>query len=252
MANFDEDIRQIVNEMLEEEMVNKIIREKIKKGFEDAIDGAFRWGDLKKAIEKRVQEILVPYIEKYDMSRYITKLDNVLTDIVNQTSLQDNAAILKNFKHLMIEPDKKYISLSDIFEEYKQYVADNMETCGRNVECDEEPYYEPMSVTAEIVREEEMPWRSFEHATLELAVTEEDQQKELNFSIPLSRWKHSTEDKGYSINYETDHTIRSIARLEEFEIYLLRLMRAGIRLLDDVQQEDDMVIATDRPEAVYE
>ncbi len=57
MANFDEDIKRITNELMEDGTVDKIICEKVRKGFEDAIGGAFRWGELKDAIEKRVKDV---------------------------------------------------------------------------------------------------------------------------------------------------------------------------------------------------
>lgn len=252
MANFDEDIKKIADEIMQDGTVEKILREKLEKGVSEAIDSAFRWGELKNAIEKRVKEILVPYIESYDMSDYITKLDTVLTDIVNQTSLQDNAAILKNFQELMIEPEKEFVTVAEIFEKYKSYVADNMETTGRSVEYDDEPYYEPMGVTAEIVKEDDRPWSSFKHAVLELAVDEEDQQDNLNFSIRLSRWDSSYEKKGYSINYDIAPSVRGMGRLNDFEIFILRLARADVRLLDDEQYDNDSVVATNKPEPTYE
>lgn len=52
MANFDEDIKRIMNEAFEDGTVDTIIKEKIRKGMENAIDSAFKWGELKDAIEK--------------------------------------------------------------------------------------------------------------------------------------------------------------------------------------------------------
>lgn len=251
MANFDEDIKRITDEIMQDGTIEKILREKIEKGFLEAVNSAFRWGELKDAIEKRVKEILVPYIESYDMSSYIIKLDTILTDIVNQTSLQDNAKILENFQKLMIEPGVEFVTLEDVFGEYKKYVSKNMETSGRDVVWDEEPYYEPIEVTAEIVEEDERPWSDFKHAVLELAVAEEDQQEDLNFSIGLSRWEIAYEKKGYSINYDVAPSIRGMRWLDDFEIYILRLARAGVRLLDDTQYDDDSVIAENKPEPTY-
>lgn len=251
MANFDEDIKKITDEIMQDGTIEKILREKIEKGFLEAVDSAFKWGELKNAIEKRVKEILVPYIESYDMSSYIVKLDTVLTDIVNQTSLQDNAKILENFQKLMIEPGIEFVTLDDIFREYKKYVSKHMETSGRNVVYDEGVYYEPMGVTAEIVKEDERPWSQFKHAVLELAVDEEDQQDDLNFSIRLSRWESVYEKKGYDIAYDMAPSIRGMKRLDDFEIYLLCLARAGVRLLDDKLYDDDLVVAESKPEPTY-
>ena len=252
MANFDEDIKRITGEILQDGTIEKNLRERIEKGFLEAVDSAFRWGKLKDAIENRVKEILVPYVESYDMSAYITKLDTVLMDIVNQTSLQDNAKILENFQKLMIEPRIEFVTLDDIFEEYKKYVSKNMETSGRTIEFDDEPYYEPIGVTAEIVKEDERPWSSFKHAILELAVDEEEQQENLNFSIRLSRWESEYEKKGYDIYYDVAPSIRGMRRLDDFEIYILRLARAGVRILDNKLYDDDSVVAEKRPEPTYE
>lgn len=252
MANFDEDIKRITDELMQDGTIEKILREKVEKGFLEAVDSAFRWGELKDAIEKRVKEILVPYVESYDMSKYIIKIDTILTDIVNQTSLQDNAKILENFKNLMIEPGIKYVTLEDIFERYKKYVSKNMETVGRDVEYDGEPYYKPIGVTAEIVKEDERPWSCFKHAILELAVDEEEQQENLNFSIRLSRWDSEYETKGYSINYDVAPSIKGMRYLNDFEIYILRLSRAGVRLLEDNQYDDDSVVSSKMPDLVYE
>lgn len=253
MTNFDEDIKRITDEIMQDGTIEKVLREKVEKGFLDAIDSAFRFGKLKDAIENRVKEILVPYIESYDMSAYIIKLDTVLTDIVNQTSLQDNAKLLENFKKLMIEPGIEFVSLEDIFEEYKKYVSKNMETSGRSVEYDVEPYYEPIGVTAEIVKEDERPWENFEYAVLELAVDEEEQQENLNFSIRLSRWESVyKEKKGYGLVYDVAPSIRGMRQLDDFEIYILRLARAGVRLLDDKLYDEDLVVADNKPEMTYE
>ncbi len=251
MANFDEDIQRITEELLTDGTVEDIFRKKAKKGFEDAIDDAFRWGELKDAIKGRIKEILVPYIESYDMSGYIVKLDTVLTEIVNKTALQDNAKILDNFKKLMIEPEGKFISLEDIFGQYRKYVAKHMDTTGRDIGYDDGPYYEPMEVTAEIVEEEDRPWSSLKHAVLELSVAEEEQQESLNFSIRLSRWEESWEEKGYAVNYEAAPSVKGMKYLDDFEIYILRLVRAGVRLLDDMRYAEDSVIAEGTPEPTY-
>lgn len=252
MANFDEDIKRITNEILEDGTVEQLIREKITKGFSDAVDGLFRWGDLKSAVEKRVKEVLVPYIENYDMGRYIVKLDTVLTDIVNSTALADNAKILSNFQELMTEPDMETATLKDLFEHYKEYVANNMDTYGRDVTWDGgKPEYEYMSIGAEIVMEDERFWSSFEWGKIEFFTEEEEQQEELNVTVRLSRCK-GEKKPGYEISYDTQFTVNGLRYLNDFEIYLLRLSRAGVRVLESPDAVDDIVTSTAEPEPTYE
>ena len=141
MANFDEDIRRITNEVLQDGTVDQIIREKVTDGIKGAISDSFGYGKLRNAIKERVEQVLVPFIEKYDMSDYIVKLDTVLTEIVNQTALVDNKRLLRNFQYLMTEPQEEEVKLSDLFREYEKYVAKHMETDGRKISYDEKIYF---------------------------------------------------------------------------------------------------------------
>lgn len=87
MANFDEDITKIIDKILQDGTVEKIIREKITKGFASEIESSFCYGKLRDAVRKRIDEVLVPFIENYNMGEYIIKLDTVLSEIVNATTL---------------------------------------------------------------------------------------------------------------------------------------------------------------------
>lgn len=104
MANFDEDIKRITDEILSDGTVDQIIREKVTDGIEKAIASSFNYGKLEKAVKERVEQVLVPFIESYDMSGYIVKLDTLLTEMVNKSVLTDNKNLLENFKFMMEKP----------------------------------------------------------------------------------------------------------------------------------------------------
>lgn len=250
MANFDEEIKKITDEILQDGTVDKIVRDKIINGFSEAIDSAFAFGELRKAIKKRIEEVLVPAIENYDMSEYIVKLDTVLSEIINSTALTDNKKILENFKNLVIEPEEKTITVTEIFEEYKKYVSKEMDTCGRDVVIEDTAYYEPMEVELEIIEEKDRPWSVFDRATLELSVDEEEQQKELNRSIRLEHYKKGIE--GWNIYTEFNPDIKSLRYLNDFDVFLIRLQRAGVKLIIDTKYDDDSVCSENEPEAIYE
>lgn len=118
MANFDEDIKRITDEILSDGTVDQIIREKVTDGIEKAIASSFNYGKLEKAVKERVEQVLVPFIENYDMSAYIVKLDTVLTEIVNKSVLMDNKQMLENFQYLMKEPQITEMKLTDLFKEF--------------------------------------------------------------------------------------------------------------------------------------
>lgn len=65
------------------------------------------------------------------------KLDSVLTEIINNTTLNDNKEILENFQMCMREPNKKEITLSL----NRAFVRIEMDT---EYECDDiEPNEKP-------------------------------------------------------------------------------------------------------------
>ena len=250
MANFDEEIKRITDEIIQDGTVEKIIKEKITKGFESAIDSAFSFGKLRDAIRKRTDEVLVPLIESYDMSEYIVKLDTVLTEIVNSTALTDNKRILANFKSLMTEPEMKTITVSELFKEYKKFVAKEMDTDGRDVQVDDGVYYDPMEVNFEVIEEEDRSWSCFDRAILELSVDEEEQQEKLNRTIRLDHYKNGKE--GWDIISEFNPQITSLRYLDDFDIFLLKLQRANVKVIVDKKSDWDSVISENEPEATYE
>lgn len=251
MANFDEDIKRITNEILEDGTIDEIIRDKITDGFRKAIDDSFRFGELRKAVEKRVKEVLVPYIENYDLQEYVVKLDTVLSDIINSTNLIDNKIILENFSELMKEPEIKTITMSELFKKYKEYVSKNMDTAGRTIDYSDGVRYEGMEVSFDVEEEEDRAWNCFKYATLKLSVEDEEQQEDLNRTIKIDRYKNSNKE-GWDIYPETDPTIKSLRYLNDFDLFLIKLHRADVKLIIDRHSGFDTVYSVNEPEATYE
>lgn len=251
MANFDEDIKKITDEILSDGTVDKIIREKLTDGIEKAISSSFSYGELGNAVKERVEQVLVPFIENYDMSAYITKLDTVLTEIVNKSVLMDNKQMLENFQYLMKEPQITEIKLTDLFKEYKKFVARNMVTIGRAVLLDESPEYEEMTVFFELEEDRERSWSSFKYATIDFTVDEEEQQKELNRTIRLVKW-HGDRKDGWEIREDTNPNLNSLRNLNKFDLLLLKLQRADVRIIADELSDEDYVYSDTKPEPTYE
>lgn len=249
MANFDEEIKKITDEILEDGTVDKIIRENIINGFKLAIERSFSYGKLSDAIRKKTDEVLVPFIEKYDMNNYIVKLDTVLSEIVNSTAFVENKKILKNFKNLMIEPEKETITVSELFEQYKRYVAKEMDTDGRDVQIEDTVYYKPMEVSFEFKKGQDRSWSYFDRAVLEFGVTEEEQQENLNRTIRLDHYKKGAE--GWNIITEINPEITSLRYLDDFDILLIRLSKGMVKLIINEESDWDNVISDNKPQETY-
>lgn len=251
MANFDEDIKRITDEILSDGTVDHIIREKLTKGIESAISNSFSYGKLEKAIKERVEQVLVPFIEGYDMSSYIVKLDTILTEIVNKSVLVDNKKLLENFRFLMEEPGVTEIKLTDLFREYKKFVAGDMEVDGREIVIEDNAEYEAMDVHFEFEEEGERSWSSFKYATIDFTVDDEEQQDELNRTVRLSHWTGDRKG-GWKIRTDTNPDIYSLRHMNKFDLLLAKLQRADARIIIDETADEDFVYSDTKPEPTYE
>lgn len=232
--NSEERIQNAVMEKLNDGTVEQIVKVSVETAIKKSLDDLFSWsGKGKKMIDEKVEEVIVPVIERHDFNQYIVKLDSILTEIINQTSLADNKKILENFKALMVDPSEKMIKLSTIFQKYCEYVAHDIDTTELEARCDDsEPYYE--HVTAEMEVEHEERWFSSSEWCRVKFSCEEDE--DLNKELRLYK---SKTDNNWNISWEmnTFCDINSLRNLSDFDIFLMTLRRAFVDVEMDTESE---------------
>ncbi|MBU3111977.1 hypothetical protein [Clostridium lacusfryxellense] len=246
--NLENGIKDIISKKLEDGTVEKLIGDELEKGIIRALDRILgSYGDVTKVIEEKVKAVMIPYLEGYDYSKYIVKLDSILVDVLKSSALE-NKKLLTNFKELMISDEKKKsIKSSELFEAWKKYVCKNVATSELEVEYDDGPSYECVEVTLTIDEDEGRNWSSFEYATL---VLECEKDEDMNFAIRLSKYN---KDKGakWDISYDTAHDIKSLRYLNEFEIFLMKLAQNGTTLEADITDDSDDITPDAEPEASF-
>ena len=244
-----EELLKIAQESLSSEEVEKIVKEKFLKAVEDAVESAFRWGDAKKAIESKITEVMVPHIEKYDFSAYLPKLDSVLTELVNSDTCIGNKQILENFKNLMIEPENKAMNLTDIFHAWikkceKEIDTDDLEIC-----YDDGVSYCSVECEMRFEEQDKPSWSSIGRAVI---IFENEHDEKLNIEIPVSRWEwDSGKIEPWTLSISNDVRISSLRRLDDFQILLLRMERAGTEIIVDKNYDCDEIQPEKEPEASF-
>ncbi|MBW8603118.1 hypothetical protein HNO13_15450 [Bacillus velezensis] len=245
--NLETNIKDVIAKQMEEGIVEKIVAEQLEKGISKALEHLFSsYGDVTEVIKSKLKSVIVPYLENYDYSKYITKLDHVLVGVLQNTTLE-NRNLLNNFKGLMSGETEKTIKLSDLFAKWKNYVAKNVETDELEVEFDDGPEYEEVEVSVNVERNEDRSWSSFEHATI---LFECDHDEEMNFEIPISFYKNGT-DKEWDLRYNSVHDLKSLRHLNEFEILLMKLSQNGVGIILDIEWENDSVTPEEEPEPSF-
>lgn len=247
--NLEQSVKDVIETKLSDGTIERIISEKLEKGINEAMEDLFRgYGDVGKTIKDKVKEVMIPAIERHDFSDYIVKLDSVLTEIVNSTSLVENKTLLKNFNDLMVEEDIKEFKTSNLFEKWCDFVAKEVETSGLEVNTDDgEPTYESVNCTMEVEHVDGRSWSDFEKANI---VFECEHDEKLNFIIPISRRKKFDGDK-WSIDYSVNPTIETLRYMNEFEIFLLKLKRSFVKLTVDDECSDEEVTPEAEPEISF-
>lgn len=245
----EEKMSEVISKKLEDGIIEKIVEEKLTNAIDSAVSDIFRWGDGEKAIKEKLKEVMIPVIEGHNFNNYIVKLDTVLTNIINQTSLVDNKHIMENFRNLMIEPSYKEIKLSTIFDEYKKYVAQNVDTDGLEANCEDgDPYYDYVEVSVDVERDKNRYFKStYDDAKIVFACDHDDKE-ELTFTLQVYK---NTEAKQWSIlRIGIDNTvdINSLKNLSDFEILLIKLSRSFIKIDMDTECDSDEIEPDAKPE----
>lgn len=247
MEAFEQRIADAVNKKLNDGTVEKLVEQYIERGVSDALKEVFSWnGEGKKLIEKRLNETIVPVIERHDFNQYLVKLDSVLTEIVNNTILADNKKILGNFKELMKEPESREVKLSDIFKRYCEHVAANVDTDKLEACCEDgEPYYQHVAASME-VEHEDKEWFSSRYDNCVVMFTCEEDEK-LNCQIKL--YKNTNKEKWHFDGYGDSIDINSLRDLSDFEVFLMTLKRGFIDIIMDEESDcDDDIEPEEKPE----
>lgn len=251
--NLEQEIEKVLSNKLEDGTVNKLIGEQFEKGIQNALESLFRsYGDVTKIIEGQLKSVLVPYLESYDYSRYILKLDSILTEVL-KNSTSENKDLLENFKELMtVSENEKHIKVTDLFEKWMKYVAEEVDTSDLEVDYDDGVSYRAVEVTFEFEEEEEKrSWMTssniYEYATL---LFECEQDEEMNLGLRLYRWKDS-KDKAWDIEHKSKHDISSLRHLSGLEMMLLKLAQNNTKIIINQESDRDEVQPKKEPEASF-
>lgn len=244
-----EELLKIAQESLSSDEVKQIVKEKFHKALEDAIEGAFRWGDAKHALENKVKEVMVPYIENYDFSAYLPKLDSVLTELVNSDACMGNKQILENFKDLMTEPEQKEIKVTDLFRAWIKQCNKDIDTDDLEICYDDGVSYSCVDCEMRVEELDKPSWSSFQRAIITF---ENEHDEKLNIEIPIHKlvWGNGKEEP-YTFSISNDVRISSLRRLNPFQVLLLRLERAQTAIVIDKDYEDDYIYPEKEPEASF-
>ena len=238
----EEKITQTVNGKLSDGTFERLISEKLDESIKKALDDVLGYGgEVRKLLSNKINEVMIPAIERHDFNQYLVKLDSVLTEIINNTSLADNKSLLESFKELMTEPKLKEIKISEIFRKYCEYVAADVDTDNLEAECEDgDPYYSHVTARMEVERERDS-WGTYDHCEVKFSCEEDEN---LNYQIRLFATRGANdwriiEGAGDSID------MLSLRNMNQFQVFMCVLHRGFTSIVIDEDNDCDDDIEPD-------
>lgn len=248
--NLENSVKDVIANKLADGTIEKLIEEQLEKGVTKALESLFgSYGDVTKVIEAKIKSVMVPYLENYDYSQYIVKLDSVLTEIINKTTT-DNRNLLNNFKELMsADINMKEIKISDLFNKWCEYVAENVETDGLKVDYDDGPHYESVEVKYSFEENETREWLNDQKGRI---IFECEHDEKVNLCIDVYRWKNIHKEGKWDFRFNGNCNLNSLRHIDKFSLYLMSLKQAGVEIEIDTEYENDDITPEKEPEAYFE
>ena len=251
MYSFEQKITDCVNHKMNDGTVERLIEEKLEKGISDAISELFSYGGkAKKVLVGKFEETMIPVIEDHDFNQYLVKLDSVLTEIVNNTSVADNEVILENFKRLMKSPveDFSIVPISKIYDEWQNYVSENIDTSKLEIDYDDTPSYCDATTNMEVEKDERHWFSSTRDDYIVKFTCDEDEDMNCEFKLSGGYSDSSLRIDATTIPMD----IHSLRTLSKFEIFIQQLIRSYSKIDLDIMHSccDDVEIEAE-PEASF-
>lgn len=259
-----DEINNVVSNALKDtDFINETITTKVKSAVTSAIENIFKWGDAKELIEEKLTDVMIPAIKSYDFSQYVSQLDIIMNELLHSPAVICNNKILNNFKTIMTPPDVKFVTLEQLFKQYCKFVAEDIDTDGRDINYDDGVSYEPIEcvLESENIKSEYTRFSSnSENYVLSFHTEEDDAKTEynepLNFDVTLYRWSWMPQGE-YHISILIDP--KSVRHMSDFEAFIYSLVMANIsvNLMPDEDMEsgihfDETVTPEKEPEPTYQ
>lgn len=234
--NLENNIKDCISKELEKGIVEKVISQQLENCIKEAVKDMFSWnGCIKKAINEKIESTMIPFIENYNYSELVPKMDYVLTDLLKNLNM-DNRKLLENFQALMMKEVPKKIKLTDMFKQWQKHVEEEIDK-DKIEDMDYEGACIDVNMSVEDVYENNR-WSHYERKIVTFTC---DTDEDVNFEFMITRWK-SDKERPFKLEYETIHDISSLRYLKKFDMFMMNLSQAYSEIEIDKEYDSDEVI----------
>lgn len=228
-----------ITNQIEELMKSNVVQEKVKEGFAKVIENTIesvlgKYSPVQKTMEKKIEEAIMPIIESHDYNKYVDKLDIVLTELLKEVS-QDHKKILENFVYLTKEETREVIKLSEIYDVWEKYVAENV-TENLEVNDEGESYY-PVTCNVEY-KEDDDYWTRIKFSC--------EEEPDLNVDFYIIR-----SSERVSIFNTKSIEINNLRYIDDFTLLLYKLTHSETKVKIDMDCYEEFEVEVESKPEYY-
>lgn len=254
------DIQDTICKTFSDIDIADIIRRRLVKSIEDAIDESCKYGSIPDVIRQKIDDSIVPVLSNIDFGQYVSNLDVALSDLAGELSVKTNNRIVNNFKTLVSEdiPESKTKTIEDLLSEYVKFAAEEVDESDLETDPDDESVYGKIICRMEITRlDHDNPDRvgrfaiSFTTETPNGSDQETAYGSRLNACFELSRWPGINKSDEYSIDLHIPPSLRVLSNLSTFESKLMALSRENVKIImTESDAKAGTIVRTARPNEI--
>lgn len=206
-------ITAAIDELFNDDTVQKLVNERIKKTVENVLKDFFgSFGKATKIIEKKLEEQMIPQIEEYNFAEHTIKLDAILTRVIKEINV-DHKKIMNNFETFIIGEIPEEINLEGLLGIYSKYCAKEVNTSNLEVHECEEPSYSYLVCRVD-VEEEKYPSKRIKL----IFSCEQDENLKKKIKIFFASC-----DKQYFMSSNEIFDFAGLSKLDYFDINIIKL-----------------------------
>lgn len=244
-------IARVFEKKMNDGTIEKIVSDKIDEMVKQICHDQMNWnGAAKKAMEEKLNPLILQAVERCDLSSMVTKITMLLNTSLQGSEVESYHSALDAVRTAFGANDalrklkeKKVVKLSEIFKEYKKYlqhiydrddfdsadIYDDGESCTASIEC-----------SLRVASEEDrgFSWRKPGYE-VELSTDKSDDKKSGDIRFGL-KWDYDGTHLRLSGDFRS-LTLSDLCHAPEFILYLAAIEREWLAVEIDVYDEDDEV-----------
>lgn len=246
-------IERAVDSALSSKSLQEVLDRHVNSMVEDVISDMCRWGKVKDAVKSKIEGMLIPAIESYDLAACNVKLTTLLDQLIEESAVAERRDLLEKFK-LLASHDKvpEQIQFTWLADRFGDWVAEDFDCSDRNVDCG---LYDNIELRVHFEPQNAYSYsRLFEYATITFEVNEDDdpndESERFHTQVRISRY-HT--DDYWTIDDLRDISLHDLSQMNRFQTLIATLAQSRAKIVVDGEDTDIEfdVEPEDKPELEY-